>query len=132
MTGGAALSDDIQLIFTGAGISIMQGYGLTETSPVISSNNPIDHRLGTVGKPIRNVGIRIAEDGEIEARGPGIMLGYYNKEKETRDVFTDDGWFRTGDIGRLDADGFLEITDRKRNYLRPRVVSILPRPTSNR
>lgn len=118
ITGGAALSDDIQLIFTGAGISIMQGYGLTETSPVISSNNPIDHRLGTVGKPIRNVGIRIAEDGEIEARGPGIMLGYYNKEKETRDVFTDDGWFRTGDIGRLDADGFLEITDRKKELFK--------------
>ncbi len=118
ITGGAALSDDIYLIFTGAGISIMQGYGLTETSPVISSNNPLAHRLGTVGKPIRNVRVRIAADGEIEVAGPGVMLGYYNKEKETREVFTDDGWFRTGDIGHLDVDGFLEITDRKKELFK--------------
>ena len=99
ITGGAALSDDIWLIFTGAGISIMQGYGLTETSPVISSNNPINARLGTVGKPIRNVEVRIAADGEIEVFGPNVMLGYYNKPEATREAFTEDGWFRTGDIG---------------------------------
>ncbi len=118
ITGGAALSDEIYLIFTGAGISIMQGYGLTETSPVISSNNPIDIRLGTVGKPIRNVQARIAGDGEIEVRGPGVMLGYYKKEDATRDAFTADGWFKTGDIGTIDHDGFLRITDRKKELFK--------------
>ncbi|MBX3289277.1 MAG: long-chain fatty acid--CoA ligase [Acidobacteria bacterium] len=118
ITGGAALSDDIYLIFTGAGIPIMQGYGLTETSPVISSNNPFDIRLGTVGKPIRNVKVRIAADGEIETCGPGVMLGYFNKQEATRDVFTDDGWFKTGDIGEMDADGFLKITDRKKELFK--------------
>ena len=118
VTGGAALPDEIFLIFTGAGISIMQGYGLTETSPVITSNNPIDMKLGTVGKPIRNTKVRIASDGEIEASGPGVMLGYYNKEQATRDTFTDDGWFRTGDIGEIDDDGFLKITDRKKELFK--------------
>jgi long-chain acyl-CoA synthetase len=118
ITGGAALSDDIFLIFTGAGIAIMQGYGLTETSPVISSNNPSGIRVGTVGRPIRNVEVRIAEDGEIEATGPGIMYGYYNKLDATREVFTEDGWFRTGDIGEIDSDGFLKITDRKKELFK--------------
>jgi len=118
ITGGAALSDDIWLIFTGSGISIMQGYGLTETSPVISSNNPHSARLGTVGKPIRNVDVRVASDGEIEAKGPGVMLGYYKKDDATRDAFTPDGWFRTGDIGTLDEDGFLKITDRKKELFK--------------
>ncbi len=99
ITGGAALPDDIYLVFTGAGISIMQGYGLTETSPVITSNNPVDVRLGSVGKPIRNMKVRIAEDGEIEAFGPGVMLGYYKKDEANKEAFTEDGWFRTGDIG---------------------------------
>ena len=116
--GGAALPDDIYLIFTGAGIPIMQGYGLTETSPVISSNNPLDVKLGTVGKPIRNFKVRIAGDGEIEALGPGVMLGYYNNETATDEAFTDDGWFRTGDIGHLDDDGFLVITDRKKELFK--------------
>ncbi|HMT06407.1 MAG TPA: long-chain fatty acid--CoA ligase [Pyrinomonadaceae bacterium] len=118
ITGGAALADEIYLIFTGAGIRIMQGYGLTETSPVISSNNPQNVRVGTVGKPIRNVEVRIAADGEIEARGPGVMLGYYHKEQATKEVFTDDGWFRTGDIGEIDADGYLKITDRKKELFK--------------
>ena len=118
ITGGAALSDDIFLIFTGAGISIMQGYGLTETSPVITSSNPSAVKLGTVGKPIRNTRIRIAADGEIEAFGPGVMLGYYNKPEATRLAFTDDGWFRTGDIGEIDEDGFLRITDRKKELFK--------------
>ncbi len=118
ISGGAALSDDIWLIFTGAGVSIMQGYGLTETSPVISSNNPINARLGSVGKPISNVEVRIAADGEIETSGPNVMLGYYNKPEATRDAFTEDGWFRTGDIGRLDDDGFLIITDRKKELFK--------------
>ena len=118
ITGGAALPDDIFLIFTGAGITIMQGYGLTETSPVITSNNPHDVKLGTVGKPIRNMRIRIASDGEIEALGPGVMLGYYNKPEATRDAFTDDGWFKTGDIGQIDDEGFLRITDRKKDLFK--------------
>jgi long-chain acyl-CoA synthetase len=118
ITGGAALSDEIFLIFTGAGISIMQGYGLTETSPVISSNNPVDVRLGSVGKPISNVKVRIAADGEIETSGPGVMLGYYKKEEATRAAFTEDGWFKTGDIGMIDEDGFLKITDRKKELFK--------------
>lgn len=118
VTGGAALSDEIYLIFTGAGIPIMQGYGLTETSPVISSNNPVNIRLGTVGKPIRNVSVRIAADGEIEATGPGVMYGYFNNEQATREVFTEDGWFKTGDIGELDDSGFLKITDRKKELFK--------------
>ncbi|MDM7922257.1 MAG: AMP-dependent synthetase/ligase, partial [Pyrinomonadaceae bacterium] len=118
ITGGAALSDEIFLIFTGANIAIMQGYGLTETSPVISSNNPTAIRVSTVGKPIRNVEVRIAEDGEIEVSGPGVMYGYYNKLEATREVFTADGWFRTGDIGEIDKDGFLKITDRKKELFK--------------
>ena len=118
ITGGAALPDNIYLVFTGAGISIMQGYGLTETSPVITSNNPVDVRLGSVGKPIRNMKVRIAEDGEVEAFGPGVMLGYYKKDEANKEAFTDDGWFRTGDIGRLDNDGFLYITDRKKELFK--------------
>jgi len=118
ITGGAALPDEIALIFTGAGISIMQGYGLTETSPVISSNNPKDVKVGTVGKPIRNVKVRIAADGEIEVTGPGIMAGYYHKPDATKDAFTDDGWFKTGDIGNIDADGYLTITDRKKELFK--------------
>lgn len=118
ITGGAALPDEIYLIFTGAGISIMQGYGLTETSPVISSNNPLAVKVGTVGKPIRNVEVRIAADGEIETRGPGVMRGYYHKDDATRRAFTDDGWFRTGDIGHLDDEGFLVITDRKKELFK--------------
>ncbi len=118
ITGGAALSDDIYLIFTGAGISIMQGYGLTETAPVITTNTPLDTRLGTVGKTIPNVKIRTAIDGEIEISGPNVMLGYYNKPEATREVFTSDGWFKTGDIGTIDKDGFLKITDRKKELFK--------------
>jgi len=117
ITGGAALSDDIYLIFNGAGIPIMQGYGLTETSPVITSNNPKNKKLGTVGRPIRNVRVRLATDGEIEATGPGIMLGYYNKPDATREAF-DGEWFRTGDIGEIDEEGFLKVTDRKKELFK--------------
>ncbi len=118
LTGGASLPNDIYLIFNGAGIAIMQGYGLTETSPVITSNNPEASRLGSVGKPIRNTKVRIADDGEIEATGPGVMLGYYNRPESTSDAFTEDGWFRTGDIGHIDSDGFLFITDRKKELFK--------------
>lgn len=118
ITGGAALSESINYIFKGANISIMQGYGLTETSPVITTNTPLFSRVGTVGKTIRNVKVRIAEDGEIEAAGPGILVGYFNKPDATKDVFTQDGWFKTGDIGQIDSDGFLRITDRKKELFK--------------
>ncbi len=133
VSGGAALSEEIGYIFCGAGLPIVQGFGLTETSPVITAGRSEDNRIGTVGKPIHNVEVRIAEDGEIEVRGPNIMRGYYNKPEETAKVFTADGWFKTGDIGTLDADGFLRITDRKKElfktsggkYIAPQVIEQL-------
>ena len=118
VSGGAALSNEIALAFMGAGLPIVQGYGLTETSPVISAGQLHDIRIGTSGKPIRDVEVRIAADGEIETRGPNVMQGYWHKPQETREVFTIDGWFRTGDIGNLDGDGFLTITDRKKELLK--------------
>ena len=117
-SGGAALPEEIALIYIGAGMPVVQGYGLTETSPVIAAGMLEDNRVGTVGRPIRNVQVRIAADGEIEVRGPNVMRGYYNKPAETAAVFTEDGWFRTGDIGTLDADGFLRITDRKKELFK--------------
>ena len=118
VSGGAALPDDLAYIYIGAGIPIIQGYGLTETSPVITTSNIDGIRVGTVGTAIPHVDIRIAADGEIEVRGPNVMRGYYNKPEETRAVFTDDGWFKTGDVGTLDADGFLRITDRKKELFK--------------
>ena len=118
VSGGAALPEDLGYIYYGAGIPIIQGYGLTETSPVITTSHLESLRLGTVGTVIPHVDVRIAADGEIEVRGPNIMRGYYNKPEETRAVFTDDGWFKTGDVGTLDADGYLRITDRKKELFK--------------
>jgi long-chain acyl-CoA synthetase len=118
VSGGAALPEEIGYIFLGAGLPIVQGYGLTETSPVIAAGNLEENRIGTVGRPIKNVEVRIAADGEIETRGPNVMRGYYRKPAESRAVFTDDGWFKTGDIGLIDADGFLKITDRKKELFK--------------
>jgi len=118
VSGGAALANDIALAFLGAQLPIVQGYGLTETSPVITAGQLRNIRVGTSGKPIRNVEVRIAADGEIETRGPHVMQGYWHKPEETSSVMTDDGWFKTGDIGSLDADGFLTITERKKELLK--------------
>jgi long-chain acyl-CoA synthetase len=118
VSGGAALPEDLAYIYIGAGIPIIQGYGLTETSPVITTSRLDALRVGTVGTAIPHVDIRIAADGEIEVRGPNVMRGYYNKPEETQAVFTDDGWFKTGDVGTLDADGYLSITDRKKELFK--------------
>jgi long-chain acyl-CoA synthetase len=118
VSGGSALTSDVALAFLGARLPIVQGYGLTETSPVITAGQLDDNRVGTAGKPIRHVEVRIAADGEIETRGPNIMQGYWNKPQETREAFTADGWFKTGDVGHLDADGFLVITDRKKELFK--------------
>jgi len=118
LSGGAALPDDLVYVYSGAGLPIGQGYGLTETSPVITSSDIDDMRVGTVGRAIPNVEIRIAADGEIETRGSNVMRGYYNRPEETSAVFTSDGWFKTGDIGTLDKDGFLRITDRKKELFK--------------
>jgi long-chain acyl-CoA synthetase len=114
ISGGAPLGRELAEWFADIGIRIHEGYGLTETSPVIAINSPTQHRLGTVGKVLSNLECRIAPDGEIVVRGPSVFKGYWNKPEETRNVL-EDGWFKTGDIGHLDADGFLTITDRKKD-----------------
>lgn len=117
ISGGAALSRDLGEFFEAAGITILEGYGLTESSPVISANKLDDYKFGTVGKPFPNVEVKIASDGEILARGPNIMQGYYKNKKETDETIID-GWLHTGDIGVFDAEGFLVITDRKKHLFK--------------
>lgn len=117
ISGGAALNVEVGRFFKVVGLKILEGYGLTETSPVLAVNRDGHEELGTVGDPLPNVEIRIAEDGEILARGPNIMMGYWNDEQSTRESIEPDGWFHTGDIGEFNALGHLRITDRKKHIL---------------
>ena len=117
ISGGAPLAKELAEFFWAIGVEVYEGYGLTETSPVIALACPSAWRLGTVGKMVPGVECRIAPDGEILTRGPHVMKGYFNKPKETAEAIDADGWFHTGDIGRIDEDGFLMITDRKKEIL---------------
>ncbi len=131
ISGGAPLGRELAEWYADIGIRIYEGYGLTETSPVIALNNPLAHKIGTVGKPLPNVEVRIAEDGEILVRGPSVFKGYWNRPQETQEAMVD-GWFKTGDIGNLDEDGFLSITDRKKDLIKTSGGKfIAPQPLEN-
>jgi long-chain acyl-CoA synthetase len=131
ISGGAPLGRELAEWFADVGIPIHEGYGLTETSPVIAVNTPSAHKLGTVGKPLPNVEVRIADDGEVLVRGPSIFQGYWNRPEETQNAFVD-GWFKTGDIGHLDNEGFLSITDRKKDLIKTSGGKfVAPQPIEN-
>jgi long-chain acyl-CoA synthetase len=135
VSGGAALPSELAYIFAGAGITILQGYGLTETSPVVSFNRPGSNRIGTIGPVIPGVKVRVAEDGELLVQGDNVMQGYYNLPDESERALQrhDDGvWFHTGDIGTIDADGYIRITDRKKDLIKTSLGKyIAPQPIEN-
>jgi long-chain acyl-CoA synthetase len=131
--GGGPLRAELIEFFTTVGVPIYQGYGLTETSPVVSTNRREKNKVGTVGKPIKNVQVRIAADGEILVKGPCIMQGYFKNEAATRAALTEDGWLHTGDIGHLDGDGYLTITDRKKDLIKTAAGKfVAPQPIENK
>jgi len=131
ISGGAPLGRELAEWYARVGIRIHEGYGLTETSPVIAVNTPRNHRIGTVGKPLGNVEVKIADDGEILVRGPSVFTGYWKRPEETENAFID-GWFKTGDIGNLDAGGYLSVTDRKKDLIKTSGGKfIAPQPIEN-
>jgi long-chain acyl-CoA synthetase len=131
ISGGAPLGRELAEWYATVGIRIHEGYGLTETSPVIAVNTPVNHRIGTVGKTLPNLEVRIAEDGEILVRGPSVFKGYWNRAEETKAAL-EDGWFKTGDIGNIDADGYLSVTDRKKDLIKTSGGKfIAPQPIEN-
>ncbi|MEY9213079.1 long-chain fatty acid--CoA ligase [Thermobifida halotolerans] len=117
VSGGSALGDRLGHFFRGIGLTILEGYGLTETSAPATANDPATNRIGTVGRPIPGTSIRIAEDGEVLVKGDNVMRGYWKNPEATKNAFTEDGWYRSGDIGELDDDGFLRITGRKKEII---------------
>jgi long-chain acyl-CoA synthetase len=131
ISGGAPLGRELAEWYATVGIRIHEGYGLTETSPVIAVNTPANHRIGTVGKVLTNLEVRIAEDGEILVRGPSVFKGYWNRPEETKAAL-ENGWFKTGDIGNIDADGYLSVTDRKKDLIKTSGGKfIAPQPIEN-
>jgi long-chain acyl-CoA synthetase len=131
ISGGAPLGRELAEWYASVGIRIHEGYGLTETSPVIAVNTPVNHRIGTVGKILPNLEVRIADDGEILVRGPSVFKGYWNRPDETQNAFLDE-WFKTGDIGNVDADGYLSVTDRKKELIKTSGGKfIAPQPIEN-
>ncbi len=131
ISGGAPLGRELAEWYATVGIRIHEGYGLTETSPVIAVNTPVNHRIGTVGKILPNIEVRIAEDGEILVRGPSVFKGYWNRPEETKGAIVD-GWFKTGDIGNIDPDGYLSVTDRKKDLIKTSGGKfIAPQPIEN-
>ena len=132
ISGGGPLARELAEFFWAVGVPVYQGYGLTETSPVVSANHPGENKVGTVGRPIEKVAVRIAGDGEILVHGPCVMKGYYLKPEETQAVISPDGWLSTGDIGRLDEDGFLYVTDRKKDLFKTAGGKfVAPQPIEN-
>jgi long-chain acyl-CoA synthetase len=131
ISGGAPLGRELAEWYACAGIRIHEGYGLTETSPVIALNTPVNHRIGTVGKILPNLEVRIAADGEILVKGPSVFQGYWNRPEATKAAL-EDGWFKTGDIGNIDADGYLSVTDRKKDLIKTSGGKfIAPQPIEN-
>ena len=132
ISGGGPLARELAEFFWAVGIPVYQGYGLTETSPVVSANYPGANRVGTVGQPIEHVNVRIAEDGEILVQGPCVMKGYYLRPEDTSAVISSAGWLATGDIGRLDEDGYLYVTDRKKDLFKTAAGKfVAPQPIEN-